>query len=802
MSTRVAGFIVGLLLAVALLGLWIMFTRGSEESFDLDVTAETAAADRGLIGSAIASVAERLADERRVVRPVRGDLRFRIANLSWEDVAGPAFVRAAELRGRLDTRAIARGDVVVRGVSIRDADVHVEQNVAREWNYRRVLDRLIGERGEDGPERTFIAFDVAIQNADVRVVRPNQSFSLLDVAAQLPRVHLAGPQLAAPRVVLARATGTLVAADSTYPLALQDALLEFQTGQLNFEVASITTGETRVLDFSGAWGSNFPGYGLIGEGRVENLRFEDVRFVSARLPSSGNAAFAFAVRPIAGETTEVRLSDARINAEGSRVSGSATIRFGGGAFSLEAIDARFDPLNLALVEQLMGDTLPYRGTISGTAEGSGGVVSFDGSTRLTSTETGEPLIAAVTGRVRIAADGFELRRLEATLRTAPLATLRAMVPGLPLKGTISGRITLTGPPGRAPLTVNVRTELAGGIAVVEGRLDLTGDVPRYDLRGRLIAINLQRLLEPDAPPVFMSTRFSIEGAGVDPNTLNARVHADGRFTGWRTGPNDTIHVVARVQNGTVFIDSAGLRLATMSATASGRWRFAAPASGAIEYAIAFDPITPFGPYIPLIGDEAAAGTLRLEGTVSGQAGGIAIGGAARASSFAVGAWSASSLEARYQLVIGPALPELTLEASARELRTPTAGTYETARANVRLVSPLFALDVRAARANGADGLEIVADGRIPVTGAREVVLQRARIDIGQQNWALLRPAFFSWEGARTNLFVRGFELRRTDDKGLLRLEGRLLPLENADFRVETLALPVGDVQRLFGIRPL
>jgi hypothetical protein len=803
MSMRaVGGFLLGFLIAISLVWLYVMSVGGTAESFDTRVDAHTTHDDRGLIATTYRGVAERLAEERNTVVPVRGDLSFRVQNIVWQDGARPTFARAAEMRGRIDVRAAGRGDIVVRGVNIRNADVFVQQSGNKEWNYRRALDRLLGESSGEPARRSFIVLDAAVQNVDVRVERPNQSFSINDVAAQLPRIDFAAPGLDAPRAVIARATGILVAGDSSYPVAANDARLEFAEGQMNFAVAQITTGETRIANFTGSFGQNFPGYGLIGEGRVERLRFQDVRFASPRLPAAGTAQFDFRIVPINRDLTQIQLSNANMESEGSRVTGSATIRFGANTMILDAVDARFDPLNLALVEKMMGDTLPYQGTITGTARGTGGNIAFDVATRLTTRTVREPLIAQVTGAVRFGANGLEVRNVEALLRDAPLASLRGIFPGLPLKGTISGRFALSGAPGTSPLRLNVRTEIAGGVAVAEGTVDLTGVVPVYNIDGRLIGINLQEILAPDAPPVFVTTRFTVDGSGTDPKTLSARVHVDGRFTGWRTGPQDTIHVAARVQNGVVTVDSAALRLATMTASANGEWRFVAPASGAIEYRVAFEPVTPFGPYIPVIGAEEAAGDLRVAGTVTGELGRLQVAGSGEAREFKVGDWSTSSLDSKYLIVLGPAVPEIDVQVDARDLRTPTAGSYETAEATVRLVSPAFALDVRAERASGEGGLELVADGRIPATGAREIVMHRARIDFGSENWALTQPATFSWAGPNTDLFVRGLEMRRSDRTGLLKLEGRVLPLANADFRLETTALPVGDIQRLFGRRPL
>jgi autotransporter translocation and assembly factor TamB len=799
--TALGGFALGLFVAFGLVALWVMLAGGTEESFDVrGGDPHTTASDRGLIGSTYTDIAGRLQTERGAVRPVRGDLTFRIAQIVWEDLAGPDFVQAAELRGRIDTRAAAHGDIVVRGAAVRDAQVYVEQNAGKEWNYKRVFTRLLGADDDDaGPQRSFVVTDIAVRNTDVRVKLPARSFTIANLAAQLPRVDLTGPELAAPQASVARATGVLVVNDSPYRFAAENARFEFPTGRADFKVGSVTTGETRVADLSGSVGGELPGLGVRMSGTVVHARFEDVRFLSPRVPATGTATFTFNLLPLTGGTTEVQIADGRVVSEGSVVTGSATIQLADEAMSLAAVDARFEPLDLTLVEQLLGDTLPYMGTIAGTARGTGGLISFDVATRLTTDAAPDPLVSQLTGIVQVAAAGFEIRRLDATLRDAPLTSLRGIMPGLPLGGTISGRITLSGPPERAPLAINVRLEMGSGVALAEGRVDLTGAVPTYDLTGRLIAVSVEQLLEPAVPPVFVTARFSLAGSGTDPNTANARVHIEGRFTGWRAGPNDTIHIAARLQNGTVQVDTAALRLASMTAAANGSWRFAAPATGSLAYQLAFAPITPFGPYIPLIGDEDAAGEASMTGTVSGQRGAIQIAGDANGAHLGVGEWSATSLEGKYELVLGPTFPEIAFDGRATGINTPTMATYESATVVVRLKSPDFTLDVKADRAQGG-GLEIYADGRIPPTGLREVIVQRARIDFGADNWALTAPAVITWADPRSDLSVRSFQMRKSDGLGLLLLEGRVLPLANADVHLETVALPIGDLQRLAGSR--
>ncbi|HET9438746.1 MAG TPA: hypothetical protein VFO52_01165, partial [Longimicrobiales bacterium] len=706
----------GMLIAFALVYLWVIVSTSSQESFNLQAPQPGALDSAGLIGYTENRTSKRLNAERRTVRRNRGDLSFRATRVTWRDVRRPDFARVGELRGVINASNASSGNIIVRAAVVSNADIYVEQaQTGGEWNYQRVIERMRGEESP-GPDKLFVINDLAVRNVRVRVNTPERDFVINDLAAQMPRIDLSGPNLPAPRVQVARATGILAIDNESHPFAVTNARMQFPESGVEFNIATVQTGATRFANLEGVYGSGIPGIGVRATGRAENVRFEDIRFVSPRLPESGVASFDFGVRPLSETRTEIVLSGGSVRTEGSNVRGSATIVYGGETTEVMAVDARFDPLNLALVEQLLGDTLPYRGTITGTARGSGGLINFDVNTRLTSADVSTPFAAQLTGSAFFSDAGFELRRLDADMREVPLLALRAVMPGLPLSGSISGRVSLTGSPENAPLSLNVRLELALGVAIVEGTVDLRGAEPVYDLTGRLLAVNLDQLLEPEVPPVFLSATFALNGRGSSAETMDARIHLDGRFTGWRAGPRDSLHADVVLRNGMITIDTAVVRLATMSAQASGSWRFAAPASGAIGYAVVFDPITPFGPYLPGIGDEDAAGTLRLTGTASGQTGRMVFEGDAGGRDLRVGEWGAGTIESKYRLVMGPAVPEVQLNGSATNLETPTTGAYTTATAHFNLASPTFALEVKADRQGDGGGLEIFADGRIPATG--------------------------------------------------------------------------------------
>ncbi|HUP87997.1 MAG TPA: translocation/assembly module TamB domain-containing protein, partial [Longimicrobiales bacterium] len=791
---RVAGFFIGLLAAIMLLVLLVPGRGGVNP---------TGAIRGGLITQTDSSIAHRMRAERQVVRPVRGDLTFHARDFVWKDPGHPDFVRASDASGRLDRRALQNLDFIVRGVVINGGETYVEQTGVGEWNYRRALDALMAGRDTTGPGHVFSVFDVAIQNARVRVKMTARSFGFDNLSAQLARIDFTAPGLAAPRMTATRATAMLIAKDSAYPIALENGRFEFPEGEAKFDIGALRTGETLITNFAGTWSAALPGYGLLAGGRVEKLRFEDVRFIGPRAPRTGTASFDFRLQPVNSVFTQLSLADARIESNGSRVTGALTVLMGDSTMALDAIDARFDPLDLALVEQIMGDTLPYRGTITGTARGSNGLVSFDVSTRLLSRASPEALIAHVTGSGRFASKSFEIRSFETELNNAPLASLRALFPSLPFKGNVTGRLTVTSPPGSNPLNVTGRLQLASGALVVQGRVDLRGAVPTYDLNGRLIAVNLEQIFEPEVPPVTLTARFSAVGSGFDPKIANARIDVEGRFTGWRTQEHDTLHLAARIANGTLTVDTAAMRLASMSGTAAGNWKFVTPASGAITYRVAFEPITPFGPYIPAIGDEDASGTIALNGSVTGALGEIRASGEIGGADLHVGSWSTASIDSKYELVKGAGLPRITLTGNVRELRTPTNGVYRNAIVSLKLAQPDFVLNVRADREGAQSALEIVADGRIPTEGSRELILQRARMELGGDSWSLSKPATFSWAAHEPgpDLIVRGFEMRTNDGRAFARLDGKLLPLASTDFKLETAAVPIGDLQRLLGRTP-
>lgn len=754
---------------------------------------------RGLIGARERGIAARLEAIPVASRRLRQPLSLTLRDFVWNEEDGTRFVRADLVTARLATQPLSRGDVILDDAVVTGAVVSLRQSrPGAPWNFEQVLAELLEE--DPGPERvprrTIQVRNLAVVGGTVDVTRPEQRFSFRSMDGRLPILVLSQPGVAEPYLRVSRLTTLFVQPEPEAQLALDvgDGLFRFPAGTVHFEIAAATLNESQLTEASGVWDPAGPGYGITAEGLAPFVRFEDFGFMLPEsFPDTGTASFAWRVRPLPGDLTEATLTELDARSGASHVLGALTVSFGEERFALLEADLRLDPLALDLVEGFTGG-LPYDGTLVGRVTGTDGDIAFDLTANLNAPAVPAPFATGLSGRFLVTADGVALQRLDVDLDRVPLAALRAVAPALPLDGPVTGRLSVTGMPTAAPLSVEMRLELGAGVAVMEGTVDLTGAEPRYDLTGRLLAIELTGLLAPEVPPVTLTAAFALRGAGFDPATMAARIEVAGRFTGWQTSPTDTLHLAADVRGGELEIQQLFAVLATAELTGSGRWRFIQPQAGAVRYQVAVTSLAPWGPYVPLVGDTVAGGSIRGAGTLTGTLERMRLAGAIAAGDIAVGDWRAQSLAADYDLTVGgDLLPVIVVEARAAALATPTTGEYTGATLALRLTPPALEVDVRADRADGGI-LELVATGSIPETGPREILLRRARFELDAGEWVLVRPAVIHWVGAE--VVVDGLAFENATGDGRLLLDGRILPLAEMDARVELAAVPTGDIQRL------
>src|SRR5690606_1128920 len=89
---------------------------------------------------------------------------------------------------------------------------------------------------------------------------------------------------------------------------------------------------------------------------------------------------------------------------------------------------------------------------------------------------------------------------------------------------------------------------------------------------------------------------------------------------------------------------------------------------------------------------------------------------------------------------------------------------------------------------------------LPENGLREVRVQRARFDLADDRWVLLRPATFRWTEGEP-VYVDDLEIQADSSGGRVAVDGVVLPLADMDARIAVAAFPVGDIQRLLA-RPV
>lgn len=821
-SDVIAALLGGFAIGIVLVTLWLIGRREPDAppqpdrepaaaviTDTIDTTEALTPRRDGSLGRLERSIADRLAADVVRIAPLQGALRIRARDVRWLEPGGRQWASAPAVSGSLDANAFRGGAVILRDVVLERANVLLTQTSDDvPWNYERVFEQILGsDAAASGPSRRFEIHGLRVVDTRVDVRLPDRTMVFEDVDATAPRVRLAGPGLSDPDLQIARLTTTLVLTDdegdTRIALRGDDAELRIIDNGVSFDIARATIEDTQLAELNGVWANDLPGYGVRATGRALDVRFADIRFLAPeRIPENGTASFRFAVDPVDAERTAIALSDLDASSGDSRVTGAidAVLRTGG--FAVRSADLRVDPVSLALIEQLAGRELPYGGTVSGTISGSGGDIRFDLDTRLTSDPATPALVTNLTGSVLFGDAGFTLRTLVATLDNAPLAALRAVVPGIPFGGTVSGRIALEGMPGDAPLNLDVRLALEQGVFNVQGVVDLTSSLPAYDLEGTILGVNLQTVLTAFAPPALLTGRFTLDGTGFDPATANARVSLGGRFTGWETGANDVVRARAVVAGGAVRVDTLTMQLATMTFAGAGRWRFVSPQEGAITYDLAISSLRPWGPYLPMA-DSVAAGSIAARGTVSGPLDAIRIAGMMNGAALELGTgWEARTLEAEYDVTVGPAVPRVQLVATARELGTPTAGVFHEVTADMDLTPPTFALELSGLRqSDQPEAVELVATGTVPYEGLRSIVVERAHLDVADGLWRLSRPATIAWGGG-DGVHVSDFEFRNEERRGLVAINGRVLPLERADITLDIEDVPAGDLQQLLGRDPI
>lgn len=745
-----------------------------------------------------AEVTGRLSDV--VVRPAHR-LRLRGSGVVWLDDTGASWLESPRVSAWVRIGPALAGPIVVEDGVVEQPRLRLVRYGPGRWNYEAPLAAILDPARATGdePTREFRARNILARNGIATLIAGDQTHRATDVDLTLAAGVFTGPGLAEPWFHFSRGEATLALPDTaagevTRRVTATDARLRLPNGTVAFEVDRVGFGSSVATDLRGVWDPALGGFGVDAAAFVERLELADIPWLRVETPEDAVGSGRVRIQPLPGDRTALAVTDLAVRSETSAATGSVRMIVGPGAqFALDAVDLVLDPLALSLVEAFTGP-LPYVGALRGTVRGTAADLRFQLRADLAVAPTAETFAIDLDGQIAFTDAGVDLRRVVAELRAVPLAALEPLVPGIPLQGPVSGTVTLEGMPREVPVRLDVRLETAGGIVALAGTLDLRGAVPAYDLTGRLVQVDLQRLLEPAAPPARLTAAFGLTGRGVEPATATASLRVDGGFTGWQAAPGDTVALRVQALEGLLRAEQVRVRLGPVDLTATGNWRFADGVGGAIQYALAvtaLEPLAPFLPPGPAGLPRFTRGAIAAEGTLGGTLDAPALAGSVRAVDFWFGEWAASRLDGTYDVRLGPGLPHAIANITARDVRTP-GGDFTTAALALQFDRPTFELHARGERAAGRGLVEVEAGGRIDDVGPRFVEVRTIELDLDRRRWRLPEPALVEWL-ADDVVQVTNFALRPEDGDGLVRLDGVVWPLDATDLAIEAAQLPLGDL---------
>ncbi len=430
------------------------------------------------------------------VRVSRATLRDGEATLRqpWPDAPAPdtARLRAVEVNGRkMVVREIRDLDAELRHLVLADPGAPLSGRLASLSAVARLYD----------------APPLRVQDLRGRFTLAHDTLRVGGLRLELPSSNVTGEGVVAlgSREVEGRIDADVLTRDLLW---LRPSLPE--DGRLRARIAGTrTAGETRltVTDLDARLqDARVRGGGVLALGDTFTAGPADVRFEGvdtrllerlspgAALPVEGTAAGR--VRLDSATAGEALALDAdvrfrrRPDGVTSHVTADGRVAFGGDIV-LDAVTARFDPLDLSLARDV-APSLTVDGTVTGT-------VSLDGSVHGRLAVDADVIHnGAATGRSHVLArggidlgNGVAARDLVVRMEPLRLALVEALASPLPVGGIVTGRATINGSPGAAlSADLDVVHRDTTGVSHVTGSVRLEPGGPGRVLDARLRAPSL------------------------------------------------------------------------------------------------------------------------------------------------------------------------------------------------------------------------------------------------------------------------------------------------------------------------
>ncbi len=433
--------------------------------------------------------------------------------------------------------------------------------------------------------------------------------------------------------------------------------------------------------------------------------------------------------------------DVRLRTFKSGEGAESTVRWQGvvagtAPFDVRKLVADIRELDLEQVAQF-APGLRVRGRATGRVHASGSLErGLDVRGDLALDRGGERSAVRGAGRFSVGGDrsAFDLRF---DAEPVALDLLVEQFPGLGrVAGEARGPVTVTGTLDDLRVDADIMTP-AGGV-VLQGRFALNGPTPRYRAEGTVSQFQLDRVAT-DLPETVLTARFSIDGEGDRPATLDVRGSVDilsARVAGIDVRPSA---VRGTISNGLVRIDSLSLHTEVGEVRAAGTLGILEGRTGELTVAARAHTLSRLEAVVfpePAVPDELTGQTaLRLDGAMDAAV--VIVG--------SIHAWTARVRGIGQNLVYDGARVAL---ASADVAWSPDAISVEASMDSIhhqhrRLAHARVSLDWSpsggrlVARARGTETQQLDVEGSFERNGDDvELRLRQLELVTGEGRWAV------------------------------------------------------------------
>ena len=374
---------------------------------------------------------------------------------------GREFVAADSLSARYDWFQLVRGRIVLDGIEVFGANIRIERLPGDSaWNYQHIFARDPG-LGPAGPARLIRFDDVRAHTTRVTVAQPEPapgggSFVTEGVeGGRLWLVRFDDIEAWLGPVVWQSPTGpgrsirirSLSGAPSIFELpasitdvegtvSIQDSVTTLDLDAVEMPASRFSVAG-RVIS-----GADGPRLDLRAEGRAD---VTDFAWISPSLPQEGAADLDLHIETLADGALSLRSERLEFRAEGAEIDGA----FGyvvARTHAFRDVDLRLARVEMAWLDSLLPASFGVDGRLSGSVRLNGPLNGVRTSGNLALRQAGRQRDAQLSwaGGASLR-QGLVARRIEAEFRDIDLELLDAVRPGLGLRGSTTGRMSLDGP---------------------------------------------------------------------------------------------------------------------------------------------------------------------------------------------------------------------------------------------------------------------------------------------------------------------------------------------------------------------